>query len=95
MAVRVDESGDDRFSAQVDALGTRACQSPDIRIGSGCQKSASGERHCFGMRIGGIHGVDIAVPENKLRLDGTGPRQRTVAEGSKKITTLHRFTTFV
>jgi hypothetical protein len=79
MAVRIDESWDHRFSAQVNALGTRACQSPDIRIGTGCQKSAARERYSLGMRIGGIHGVDITVPENKLRLNGPRMRQRTGA----------------
>jgi hypothetical protein len=92
MAVGVDESRDHRFPAQIDALGACIRQAADIGIGPGCEKSAAGERHCFRVRIGGIHGVDIAVPKNELRLDGSAPCHGASTEGGKKIAALHRLT---
>jgi len=68
MQVRVDESRDDRAPAQVDARHTRVGQPGDLLVGAGREKTPACNRHRLRVRIGGVHGVDVAVDQNQFRL---------------------------
>ena len=79
MAMGVDESRDNRFSAEIDALRVRSCEAANILVGSDSDKSAARDGHCLGVGTRAVRSVDISVPENKVRFDRCSTRQRTGA----------------
>ncbi len=91
MAVGVDKSRDHRLAAQIDALRTRRGQAADLLIRSGRKEPPAGDRYRFGVRIRRVHGMNISVPEDQLRLAGRSSREGAGAEGTEKIASLHNF----
>jgi hypothetical protein len=70
MSVRVNETWEDRFLAQVDFAAAARREMQDIVVRAHCNKSAFAEGNGLGASETGINGPEIAVVEDEI---GFGP----------------------
>src|SRR5262249_6230202 len=85
MGMRIDEARSDRFSAEVNLADVGASKIQHIGIAAHGEKSAT--RNCHGLRarLPVIHGQDIAVVKNQLRLFLFEREHRQCSKRAKKI----------
>src|SRR6266568_8524544 len=74
MAVRVDESGEERFAVEIDALGVSGNGLHYFRQGADGDDLVSADRNCVGVGILRVGGEDLGVKENLLIGAGLGPK---------------------
>src|SRR5947207_13348135 len=68
MRVRVNETRDDSFSAEVDFLGSGTSKIQNVGIAPHGKKSASRNSHGLGARLPVIHRPNVSVIKDKFRL---------------------------
>src|SRR4029453_10987564 len=80
MRMRVDETGNDGASSQINPSGPRYCDGFDLILGSDCEKPAIVDGNSLGARICRIHRQNVGIDENELRLAASERQER---QGSK------------
>src|SRR5205807_8018935 len=86
MRVRVDETRQYRFSAEIDLSNARRCQIDHVRVFSNGEKSAARYSDSFCNGFGGIHRHDVAVMQNELRFFLFEGKQRESSKRTQKLT---------
>src|SRR2546430_16376848 len=84
MRVRVNETRDDSFSAEVDFLGSGTGKIQNVGIAPHGKESASRNSHGLGARLPVIHRQDVAVIKDKFRLLLFQGKERKRGERAEK-----------
>ena len=76
MCMRVDKPGYNRAASKIYFRSTRCRQSIHFFIGTHSQELVVGDGNRLDARLRGIHGQNVCVQQNKLRLAATQREQR-------------------
>ncbi len=90
--MRVDEPWDNRAAREIYFRGARCRQCIHFFIGTHSQEPAVGDGNCLSAWLRRIHGQDVCVQQNKLRLALTQREQRQGSQLMQKPTSrrIHR-----
>jgi hypothetical protein len=84
VGVSINEARKDRFTAEIEFAGSRAGKIQNVRIASDREKSAAGNGHSLSAGFSAVHGENIGVVQDEIRLLLFERKKGKGSEGAKK-----------